>query len=388
MKVYIIVFCLLFVQFLALSQNCLVNYTVQETEQIKPEAAQLRSITYLPVVVHILYNEDAQNISDEQIKSQLEVLNKDFNKTNENFSSTPNIFQELATDTEIQFCLASIDPQGNTSSGITRNFTNVSEIGNTNFYYLDNLGGKTAWDNDRYINIWVADMGSTDVLGFATMSGDGSPDEQTGLLIHYQFFGNNGEHMIEPHHLGKACTHEMGHFLGLNHIWGTLNTNCDDDDGCEDTPLQNKPTFGCPDFPYQDICTQDIGIMFMNFMDYTDDICQTMFTSDQKEKMWQVLMNERKGLLDNALSGCIVNTASYELNPSWSLQPNPTSDFLIILDESPNGKSVFTLYNGQGVPVFETYINQKQSNIMLPELSQGLFYASYKGKTRKLIIVK
>lgn len=360
-----------------------IDYTQHQNADIS--FIETRNTTFLPVVVHILYNNDLQNISDQQIYAQLEVLNKDYSMSNENFDNTPDIFKSVAANVDIQFCLASVDPDGKSTNGITRNFTNVEEIGSSSFYYQDNMGGKSAWNTDKYINIWVADMGESDILGFATMPGDGSPIAQTGILINYKYFGFQGDHMDSTHNLGRACTHEMGHFFGLNHIWGSLGSMCEDDDGCADTPLQDQPNFGCPDFPKADICTQDNGVMFMNFMDYTDDACQTLFTLDQKTKIWETLMNERSELLENSSMECIVNTIDFS-SSTWALFPNPTSDLFYILDESPGIDELITVFNQLGESVLLTKVTSNKTVIQLSLMNPGVYFVKYKSQVKKLVI--
>ena len=353
---------------------------LENSNNIRP-----RSNTYLPVVVHIIHQQDSIIITDEQVKAQLEVLNEDFSKTNANFLETPNVFQAVAADTEIQFCLASQDENGFPTNGITRTETNVNDIGLQNAYYKDNEGGKTGWDPKRYINIWVADMGDSGILGFSTFPEQADPPQSEGLCINYKYFGKLGAHQEAPHNLGRATTHEMGHYFGLAHIWGTLDTGCSDDDGFSDTPLQDKPNFDCPDFPSPDMCTQGNGTMFMNFMDYTNDVCQTMFTEQQKNKMWQTLNGPRIDLLNQATVSCTVLNETFQKNESWSFFPNPANSFLYLLDESPTNRDLLRIYNNDGKELINLEITNVHTEIDVQTLAPGIYLIQYKDHIRKMM---
>ncbi len=387
----ILMFLYMILGFWAQAQKCLANSANDSIieENANPKfSAKIRQTVYLPVVVHILHNENIQNISESQIKAQIERVNEDFSKLNADFVNTPSIFQQVAADVEIQFCLATVDPQGNTSNGITRTETSVPEIGLTEFYYLTNKGGKSAWDNEKYINIWVADLGDSEILGFATFPGEAAPEGKDGVLINYRYFGNQGSHMEAPHELGRALTHEMGHYFGLFHTWGELNDDCNSDDGCEDTPLQDGPTFGCPSFPNPDICTQNNGIMFMNYMDYSDDACLTMFTQDQKDIMWTSLQDERSVLLDQSHSSCTVsNSSTTFIAKNCHFFPNPaTTGITIIYSQFLKDQSL-KIYDVTGDLVFKTDVGSSPYYLQLHDLETGIYYLSFQYELKKLVII-
>lgn len=344
-----------------------------------------RNTIHIPVVVHILYNEAEQNISDDQIIKQIETLNKDFSKSNENFSNTPSVFLDLAADMGIQFCLALKDPNGNDTDGITRTETFVDEIGLTELYFLSDEGGKDSWDKEHYINIWVADMGTSGILGITPIIGDGSPEEKDGILVNYRYFGVEGDHQDMNRNLGKVLTHEMGHYLGLQHVWGTLGTNCDDDDGIDDTPLQDAPNFGCAEFPVPDICTQGNGVMFTNFMDFSDDECLTMFTEGQKQKVEEVLGEYRPGLLESGEMGCIVNTEEEE-NIGFEIYPNPASEEVTIRFEREEMNRKVRIYDINGSMIKECEASQQERIYLIGDLSAGIYYIHCGVKARKVVI--
>ena len=266
-------------------------------------AAKQASIMTIPVVFHIVYNSTTQNISDAQIQSQLEVLNEDFRKQNSNSSNIPAEFAGLAADCEIEFCLASVAPDGSPTNGITRTATNYSNIGSATTsagvsqIYYSNLGGKDAWNTQQYINIWVGEL-NDGLLGYATYPTLAAAGED-GIVMSYEYFGTIGT-ATAPYDGGRTLTHEMGHFLGLYHIWGTNANECVEDDSVTDTPIQSTPHYGCPSYP-QTSCNN--SAMFMNYMDYVDDACMSMFSEGQKERMRAAIYTFRFGLLSSSACG-------------------------------------------------------------------------------------
>jgi len=252
---------------------------------------QLRSPITLSGVVHVLWRTAAENISDAQIQSQIEVLNEGFRQRNADFSNTPAAFLGIAADVEIEFCLASVDPDGNSTNGITRTQTDIDNIRKTEDWYSTFWGGKDAWDVDRYINIWACDIGDDGTLGFAYIPETADPPESDGLVIGHQYFGKIGTAAnTEFNNLGRTVTHEMGHYFNLEHLWGIDRGSCEEDDFVSDTPNQFEDSFACPTFPLFDDCTSERGgVQFMNFMDYSDDACLTMFTEGQKMRMLAAL---------------------------------------------------------------------------------------------------
>jgi len=242
-------------------------------------------VIQIPVVVHVVYKEVEQNVSLEQIESQLRILNEDFRRLNGDTTLTPAVFQPLAGDIQLEFCLASVDPQGNPTTGITRTATPSSSFNhNTDNVKFAAAGGVDAWDPESYLNMWVCNL-SGNILGYAQFPG-GNP-ETDGVVIDYQSFGDMGT-AEPPFHLGRTGTHEVGHYLNLRHIWGS--GGCSSDDYVADTPVSSSANYNdspC-DFPGNNSCTigtGDLPDMFQNYMDYSDDACMNLFTNGQKERM-------------------------------------------------------------------------------------------------------
>ena len=196
-------------------------------EVMQGGARAVEGVITIPVVFHVVYNTAAQNISAAQIQSQVDILNEDFRRLNTDAANTPGDFAGVASDVEIEFCLATVDPNGEVTNGITRTQTDKTEFSlNTNQDYravkFNASGGKDAWPSSDYLNFWVCNLGGG-ILGYATFPG-GDPAID-GVVCGYRFVGNIGT-ATAPYNLGRTATHEVGHWLNLRHIWGDGNCNC------------------------------------------------------------------------------------------------------------------------------------------------------------------
>jgi hypothetical protein len=239
-------------------------------------------IITIPVVVHIVFNNATENIPDDQVYDQLEVLNEDFRRFNQDLSTAPNVFRSVSADIGIQFCLASVDPNGDPTSGITRTATSHGSFDWPSTSAIDDDvkhaadGGVDAWDTEEYLNIWVCDI-SGSVRGYAPYPGTATASED-GVVIDFNNFG-----WVEAAR-GRTAAHEVGHWFNLIHIWG--DADCGDDD-VDDTPKAKDSNGGCPSFPLLSTgCNEDVnGEMFVNHMDYSDHTCRVMFTQGQRDRM-------------------------------------------------------------------------------------------------------
>jgi len=267
-------------------------------------------ILTIPIVVHVVHNGDAvginENISETQVLSQIEVLNQDYRRA----AGTPGFNNNpVGADLQIQFCLARRTPGGENTTGIVRH--NIEHDGG---WSLDDateiLKPSTQWDPEQYLNIWVVDNVYYEVFGFqvelggyATFPeqsgleglGDIGPANQEGIVIGHRYFGSKElfpEGTFDETRTrdrGRSASHEIGHYLGLRHIWGDAN-NCETDDYCADTPVAAQPNQECAEGT--DSCPEHDGLdMIENYMDYTPDACMNTFTQDQKARMMAVLQN-------------------------------------------------------------------------------------------------
>lgn len=246
-------------------------------------------VIYIPTVVHVVYENETENISDEQVLSQIRVLNEDFRKM---FGTNGWNTNPVGVDSKIEFVMAQLDPEGNPTNGITRTETTVGSFStNDDVKYTEN-GGIDAWDTKSYLNFWVCDLGGG-VLGYAQFPG--GPEDEDGVVIGYKYYGV-GHSGAGQYNLGRTATHEVGHWLDLIHIWG--DGPCLSDE-VEDTPPSKGSNYGCPD---GEISACGIGTtedMIENYMDYTDDICMNIVTKGQSDRMRAALDGPRAGIKDS-----------------------------------------------------------------------------------------
>ncbi len=251
----------------------------------------------IPVIVHIVYRTDAENISVAQVQSQIEALNRDFNKQNTDVSKIPSEFSSLAADCQIRFQLASRDPQAKPTKGIVRYATKRSSWGANDDIKRPDKGGFANWDPSKYLNIYVCNIGSS-ILGYSSFPS--SPEELDGLVIDYRSFGTTGT-VLAPFNRGRTCVHELGHWLNLVHTWGDLDCG---DDYVSDTPQQKGPHSGAVSTPQYSNCTgKQSRDMNMNFMDYVYDDYMYMFTQGQKTRIQAIFTATRASILDS--DGCL-----------------------------------------------------------------------------------
>lgn len=251
--------------------------------------AQRTGCTEIPVVVHIVHRNDGENLSQAQIDSQIDVLNRDFRKRNPDVSGLPAPFAPLAADTRISFRLATVDPAGNPTNGITRTRTARAGFSDDDAVKSSASGGHDAWPADRYLNMWVCHL-SGGLLGYAQFPG--GPAATDGVVIRQSAFGTTGT-AAAPFNLGRTATHEVGHWLNLRHIWGDDGDGCGGSDFVADTPNQGGPNIGMPAFPQVSCTNGPNGDLFMNYMDYTDDAGMFMFTGGQVTRMQACLDGPR-----------------------------------------------------------------------------------------------
>ncbi|MGB1315430.1 MAG: T9SS type A sorting domain-containing protein [Chitinophagales bacterium] len=282
-------------------------------QNTKASLAAEDTIFRIPVVVHIVYNTAQENLSDALINSQIDVLNKDFRRLNLDTANTRAVFKDRAADVGFEFHLATIDPQGNPTTGITRTNTTRTSFGGSfpspsvvDEVKKANTEGIEAWNTDTYLNIWVCNIGGG-LLGYAyppeaapNWSSTIVPNDKGlwGVVISHEVFGfdnpfANGSLSLADQ--GRTAVHEVGHFMGLRHIWGdagsSTSPNCAlfRDDGIDDTPHMghNSQIAGCDtsinscsnaEFP-------DEPDMFENYMDYSREACQNLFTQGQSNLM-------------------------------------------------------------------------------------------------------
>jgi hypothetical protein len=236
-----------------------------------PTAYRLLSsgVYEIPVVVNVLYRTAAENISDAQIQSQIDVLNNDFTGTNSDISLTPSLFKDvLAGNTNIKFVLAATN----------RKATKTTSWSTNNAMKSSSRGGISPTNPETNLNIWVCTL-SRSLLGYAQFPGGSLSTD--GVVVLNTAFGNTGTAKA-PFNKGRTATHEVGHWLNLRHIWGDATCGSD---LVADTPTHNTSNGGCPTTDHRSTCSGTPIEMTMNYMDYTYDACMYMFSAGQKTRM-------------------------------------------------------------------------------------------------------
>lgn len=334
-----------------------------------------RNASTLSVVVHIVWNKTNENIPDQQVLDQIDRLNMDFNDPFIVKQNVPLEFRSVVANPQIRFCLASKDPAGKPHSGITRTQTTHPFIGsqknsnNLHLIHYTNLGGIDAWDTHKYINIWVGALDN--IFGRSTIGGHVISEAEDGIVIDPEYFKTD----LKTNKFGRTLVHEMGHYLGLLHTWGMNIGDCTEDDGLEDTPLQEGPYYDCPSYPQQSC---GMSNMFMNYMDYVDDICTHMFTKDQVRLMMNTLQTSRSSLTATTIA-CLsvpgpVNADSIDITVL------PGQGIVRIDLKNPADQVIyFTTFNAMGQKTGEAYINVTQhGEINIKDWPQGIYFLYFR----------
>jgi len=331
------------------------------------------TIYTIQVVFHVLYNNSSQNIDDQYIESQLDVLNACFRRTNADTVNTRAVFLPVAADAGIEFKLAEEDPDGNPTTGIIRKQTALQTFGTIpiNLAAVDQVKlspyGSPAWDTEQYLNIWICDLSSN---GFDALLGYAYPptnadnwntnsfttQNKQGVVVHYKVVGENNPFSLST--AEKTTVHEVGHYLGLRHVWGdgSRNQGCNVDDFMEDTPNSRAASNGCN--KSQNTCIDnpgDLPDMLENYMDYSDGNCQNMFTAQQVDQMRANLKLFRSGIASVRYPEPLPEPVVFA---EYGLHPNPVIEDLAVhlTDVDENASYTLEIFN---------ILGQKVRNVML-----------------------
>ena len=342
----------------------------------------------IPVVVNVIYKDLSENISDAQILEQIRVLNEDFGRLNPDADAA----WPQAASTGIQFQLAKRAPDGTPSNGIRRKYTSYSTFSTYDDVKFNKSGGLDAWPTQHYLNIWVCKIQPTtifglevgQILGFA-FPPDGLshwPDDSSaptagedGVVIDFRAFSSINPNPIENptdgstlNMKGRTPVHEVGHYLGLRHIWGDGGlfgpNDCAQSDGVDDTPFANAQSeFDCD--KTKNSCEQvelfyneDPLDLVENYMDYSSEECMNMFTKGQVEIMRGVLMGPRAGLLSS------VSTHQPASVLQSSLAPNPANDRALLRFQLPEAREVsIQVLSADGRRVIDLHAQQYGSGL-------------------------
>ncbi|MFH0866545.1 MAG: M43 family zinc metalloprotease [Bacteroidota bacterium] len=358
-----------------------------------PDGSGEKTVITVPVVVHLIYYNTNQNLTDARVQEQIDVLNTDYAGLNTH--SMESFATSLKANTELQFCLAQRTPAGALTTGIERRQTTVSQ-----FSYGSNMkhystGGLDQWDPNKYMNIWVCNLGSS-LCGFAEFP-TYTLSSTFGVVIHYQFFGVTGASY--PYNLGGTTTHEIGHCFNLYHIWGDDGGSCSGTDACSDTPNQASENYGNHSGVLTDACTTTSpGIMYMNFMDYSDDIDYANFTPTQKLRIQALFA--AGGYLDDlkTSNGCTPGTGINEMNEvtDINIYPNPSGGLFHLMFELNQADDITVTVSDLIGNIIVKEEMQQQSTFNIPidlsEQSAGVYYVKIQTGsetvTQKLSLIK
>ncbi len=352
------------------------------------KSAERTEIVYtIPVVIHIIHHGEpigsGPNIGNDKIFAQMDILNEDYSFTNDDSDQVPQLFKSDAADTKIRFCLIQKDASGDPHPGFNR--IEYDEI--PNFEYIEEvIKPATSWNSRKFMNIWVLKMPEDHVLGYSYPPIPNVLNTtKDGIVIAYDKFG------IDEQSLGRTATHEIGHYLGLQHPWGSVE-GCDVDDGLEDTPLCRAPYYGCPVYPQQSCGTID---MFMNFMDYVNDDCMYMFTNDQGARMREVLQNERFAITTGYEFICELSTSNVEAEDKNTNEikvfPNPSNGFVNIecTRDMELKDAVIEVFNIPGQKIqanaYQSIGNNDKIQLDLSELSNGTYFIKIEAEDEILV---
>lgn len=338
-------------------------WTMEYTQQLSPNGnrqganpasasrlndnQRLTAIVTIPVVFHVV-SPNPNQISDADLQGQIDRLNLDFSGLNPDSTNIPAAFGPLRGHSQIRFALAKRTPAGAFSNGIERRVSNTAFTGGANDpIKFTAQGGLDAWDANSYFNIWVGRNGGG-ILGYAQFPGSG-PATTDGVVLNIVGTGSNTCYVDPSFNLGRTGSHEVGHYLGLLHLWGDEN-GCTGDDFRDltavgstfslpatlanppgqgntsndvgDTPNQGGPTSGCLTGVRTDACSAVApGFQYQNYMDYTDDACYSMFTNKQVARMEYVLNNFRAGFLTSLGLTPPAGSAALDISPTVVVSP-------------------------------------------------------------------
>ncbi|MCX7728415.1 MAG: zinc-dependent metalloprotease [Bacteroidia bacterium] len=413
-QIYILSFCLLYAQSIKIicgdslykaylnKQYPGFEKSYEKTlEQISIQAEQnkhfkVNNATYsINVVVHVVWKDSSENLADSIILNQIQVLNEDYNRLNADTGNLRPLFKPIAGNAGIHFNLYQIIRK-HTDSLFKISLTSGTTPNGMKF---DSLGGSSAIDPTHYLNIWVCKIQPLTVgmytlgqiLGYAfppnnlsnwpSNSGAPHPGED-GVVIDYRCFGRNNPNIITIGSQtitikGRTPTHEIGHYLGLRHIWGDGatfgNNNCTGNDGIQDTPnANNQSNFDCN--TSKNTCvdtnlgwtTTDAPDLVENYMDYSSESCMNMFTQGQVSWMITTLQGPRSGLLTNILNYNLAQTTIY---------PNPAKNSITIQTSCNLNNTNINIQDMTGKVIYQSNVDLKdgKNTFFLPQINPGIY---------------
>lgn len=428
------------------NQYLLDNFTPDQLRVASPFARAANDTTYsvpvvnsdstytIQVVVHVVYLNDNkyENPSDAIIQSQIDALNRDFNLENDISHIRPEFLQFLG-NAKIRFELATTDPKGNPTKGITRKKSRPILLPDWNPVFDNiknsNVGGVNPWAPKKYLNIWVCDLNipkrvntnsvevdwKDGVLGGVANPPKGLPNWQInlagfqqelaaappirqGVVIDFRFFGQNNEFSKDylnssPHYsYGRTTVHEVGHYLGLRHTWGDygaiLGLPCaDHDDGIKDTPTEDQPFSNYMETGSCDVNINSCNVpypgngidypdMRENYMNYSTDVCYGMFTKEQVNMMRYALTSKRSEIVTKRAVESIPTPVKEHQLLEVSIHPNPAKDqFHLHIYDAVKTETKVQIFNSLGANIKTQTLAPgiQEANISVQNLAPGAY---------------
>jgi hypothetical protein len=361
----------------------------------------------IPVIFHVVVTQSQLDYLGgvagvrKRMQTQLDALNKDFGGLNADSTTIPSPFKPLFNKASITFAPAHRSPSNTSTEGFEIKITTMNSFSamqqNGNQVKYTNFGGVDAWDPEKYLNIWVANITEGSILGFAippSFIQFGYQKVETGVVLRYSIFGRKttATEGFSPasNNMGRTCVHEVGHFFELEHVFGH-SSGCpgpgptgDVDDGISDTPPQADKNFSiggnCPAFPKTDVCSPTgNGVMWMNYMDYVDDKCMVMFTKGQGTRMMNQLnpggpshsLTQHLEVLDWP-----TDVASIEKESGLNIYPNPSNGAFRVAFADAKGLKEITVLNIMSQKVYSINTSNPgitKYDIDLTGLSKGVY---------------
>lgn len=377
--------------------------TFDDAKAFSNKSGQLYTIN---VVVHVVWNDPSENLDDSIIFNQFEILNEDFQRLNSDTSNLRAIFKPVAGNPNIEFNVYDIiRVQTNETFGI-------SLSGLPDHVKQTSQGGSDAFYPEYFLNIWICKLDNLfgALFGYAyppaglanwPPNSNAPSPELDGVVLDYRTVGNNNPNVYPNPNggvfdlIGRTAVHEVGHYLGLRHIWGDGGgifggSSCGADDGCLDTPNQGyQSNFDCDttlntciDSIGNNVDPNDLPDLIENHMDYSSESCSNMFTMEQSVIMRGVLENERMDLINPPLSLDQHNITSI------LVFPNPAKHIVNIEIPRTNQLNQLKIVDVSGRLIFQQFFEEEAITVDLGNFKKGIYVVNVNSNYNSRLVIQ